>query len=287
MRTSNGFASWIGRAGRGDALGVSDAAGAGAGRLVTGRHRANRGSDDRQRQGVHRRRGRHHRGGRSRARQHHRARRHDRRDGRRCAAPSTRVIDARGGSVVPGFNDSHVHFVSGGVRRSATSTWPGSRRFGEVQAAISAFAAAQSGRRLAARAAAGCTRRSPAASPTRAQLDEVVPDRPAVMNCYDGHSIWVNSKALALAGITRDTPNPPNGEIVKDPRTGEPTGHLKESAADLVDKVLPHADRCRPARRAQGGGRRTPTSSASPASRTPAPAWRRWPCSRPRDATAT
>jgi len=60
-----------------------------------------------------------------------------------------------------------------------------------------------------------------------------------VMTCYDGHSIWVNSKVLAMAGITKDTPNPPNGEIVKDPRTGEPTGHLKESAADLIDPVLP------------------------------------------------
>jgi predicted amidohydrolase YtcJ len=60
-----------------------------------------------------------------------------------------------------------------------------------------------------------------------------------MMSCYDGHSVWVNSKALELAGITKDTPNPPNGEIVKDPRTGEPTGHLKESAADLMDPVLP------------------------------------------------
>jgi predicted amidohydrolase YtcJ len=79
----------------------------------------------------------------------------------------------------------------------------------------------------------------PGASPTRAQLDAVVADRPVVMQCYDGHSIWVNSRALQLAGITRDTPNPPNGVIVKDARTGEPTGHLKESAARLITKVIP------------------------------------------------
>ena len=59
------------------------------------------------------------------------------------------------------------------------------------------------------------------------------------MTCYDGHSVWVNSKALALAGITKDTPNPTNGLVVKDPRTGEPTGHLKESATALVNKVKP------------------------------------------------
>jgi hypothetical protein len=60
------------------------------------------------------------------------------------------------------------------------------------------------------------------------------------MRCYDGHSIWVNTKALAAAGITKATPNPPNGTIVRDPKTGEPTGLLKESpAAALVNKVMP------------------------------------------------
>ena len=74
----------------------------------------------------------------------------------------------------------------------------------------------------------------PGGQPTRAQLDAVVADRPAVMRCYDGHSVWVNSKALALAGITRATPDPPNGTIVRDPKTGEPTGLLKESPASSL-----------------------------------------------------
>jgi predicted amidohydrolase YtcJ len=76
-------------------------------------------------------------------------------------------------------------------------------------------------------------------SPTKAQLDAVVPDRPAVMTCYDGHSVWVNSRVLELAGITKATKDPVNGVIVRDPKTGEPTGHLKESAADLIRHVLP------------------------------------------------
>ena len=60
------------------------------------------------------------------------------------------------------------------------------------------------------------------------------------MTCYDGHSLWVNSRALAIAGITKDTPDPKNGVIVKDPKTGEPTGVLKESAAGAgSNKVLP------------------------------------------------
>ena len=70
----------------------------------------------------------------------------------------------------------------------------------------------------------------------------MVSDRPAYMDCYDGHSGWANSKALAAAGITKDTPDPKNGAIVRDPRTGEPTGALKESATALVTRVLPEVD---------------------------------------------
>ncbi len=83
----------------------------------------------------------------------------------------------------------------------------------------------------------------PGGLPTRAQLDEAVADRPAMMTCYDGHTTWVNSRALALAGITKATPNPKNGVIVRDPTTGEATGALKEDAQDLVHKVLPALSR--------------------------------------------
>jgi len=150
---------------------------------------------------------------------------------------ATRVVDARGGSVVPGFNDAHVHFVAGGFALADVDL-AGLTTLREVQAAISTFAAAHPGDGWL-KGRGWLYAPFPGGSPTRAHLDEVVPDRPAVMRCYDGHSVWVNSKALALAGITKDTPNPPNGEIVKDPKTGEPTGHLKESASRLLDKVLP------------------------------------------------
>ncbi|HEU5042258.1 MAG TPA: amidohydrolase family protein, partial [Gemmatimonadales bacterium] len=79
----------------------------------------------------------------------------------------------------------------------------------------------------------------PAGNPGRAALDAAVPDRPAVFEAADGHSLWVNSRALGLAGITRDTPDPPNGRIERDPRTGEPSGTLRESAMDLVARVVP------------------------------------------------
>lgn len=151
--------------------------------------------------------------------------------------PNTRVVDAKGGSVVPGFNDAHVHFISGGFALNDVDL-AGLNTLREVQAAISNFAATHPGDGWL-RGRGWLYTPFPGGSPTRQQLDEIVPDRPALMRCYDGHSIWVNSKVLQLAGITKDTPNPPNGEIVKDPKTGEPTGHLKEAAARLVDKVLP------------------------------------------------
>ncbi len=151
--------------------------------------------------------------------------------------PDTRVVDARGGAVLPGFNDAHVHFVSGGFALADVDL-AGLTTLREVQAAISRFAADHPGDGWL-RGRGWLYQPFPGSSPTRAQLDEIVRDRPAVMECYDGHSIWVNSLALARAGITKDTPNPPNGEIVKDPKTGEPTGHLKESAAALVEKIMP------------------------------------------------
>jgi len=79
----------------------------------------------------------------------------------------------------------------------------------------------------------------PDGNPTRALLDQAVPDRPAAFEAADGHSLWVNSRALALAGITRETADPPGGRIERDPRGGEPSGTLRESAMDLVAHVLP------------------------------------------------
>jgi predicted amidohydrolase YtcJ len=76
------------------------------------------------------------------------------------------------------------------------------------------------------------------------------------MVCYDGHTTWVNTKALQSAGITKDTPDPKNGEIVRDPKTGEPTGVLKEAAQQLVSKVLPPTTRVDRLRAPEGSGAR-------------------------------
>jgi hypothetical protein len=82
-----------------------------------------------------------------------------------------------------------------------------------------------------------------AALPDKKYLDELFPDRPVFLEGYDGHTYWANSKALALAGIARDTPDPPNGIIVRDPATHEATGALKEAAQDAVAKAVPEVTR--------------------------------------------
>ena len=83
----------------------------------------------------------------------------------------------------------------------------------------------------------------PETLPHKKYLDEIFPNRPVFLEGYDGHTYWVNSKALVLAGITRDTRDPPNGTIVRDPKTGEATGALKESAQGLVAKIIPKPSR--------------------------------------------
>jgi predicted amidohydrolase YtcJ len=151
----------------------------------------------------------------------------------------TRVVALGGRLVLPGFNDAHVHLMSGSISLERVDLIEDAS-VEAVQRRIRAFAAANPkapwvlGR--------GWLYGSfPGGLPTKEQLDAAVPDRPAYMDCYDGHSGWANSKALALAGITRNTPDPPNGAIVRD-ANGEPTGALKESATALVDAQVPKPD---------------------------------------------
>jgi predicted amidohydrolase YtcJ len=167
------------------------------------------------------------------------------------AGAASKVVDARGGSVLPGFVDGHVHFVSGGLGMDRVNLLD-AESLDAIKAKIRAFAAANPGR-------AWVLGRGwyyspfPGGLPTRQQLDELVPDRPAYMTCYDGHTGWANTAALKLAGITAATPDPPDGVVVKDPKTGEPTGILKESAQGLISKVMPavtREDRIRAIRRA-------------------------------------
>ncbi|HEY2252631.1 MAG TPA: amidohydrolase family protein, partial [Planctomycetaceae bacterium] len=76
--------------------------------------------------------------------------------------------------------------------------------------------------------------------PHKSMLDKIVPDRPVILDAADGHSAWVNSRALEIAGITKETSDPPRGRIERDSATGEPTGILREAAVRLVINETPH-----------------------------------------------
>jgi hypothetical protein len=167
------------------------------------------------------------------------------------AGAASTIVDAHGGSVLPGFIDGHVHFVSGGLGMDRVNLLD-AESLDAIRTKIREFAAANPGR-------AWVLGRGwyyspfPGGLPTRQILDDLVPDRPAYMTCYDGHTGWANTAALKLAGITAATPDPPDGVVVKDPKTGEPTGVLKEAAMGLMSKALPQPtreDRMRAIRRA-------------------------------------
>ncbi|MFN8652214.1 MAG: amidohydrolase [Gemmatimonadales bacterium] len=149
---------------------------------------------------------------------------------------STSVIDLGGRLVLPGFQDSHAHPISAGLELGEASLYT-AKTPAEVEGTIRAYAAQHpdlpwvrgNGWQLPV---------FPGANPKRELLDRLVPNRPAFLYAADGHSAWVNSKALELAGITKDTKDPPNGRIERD-ATGAPSGTLREAAIGLVSKLLP------------------------------------------------
>ena len=149
----------------------------------------------------------------------------------------TRVIDAGGKRVVPGFNDSHVHFISGGMQldavqlKDATSPQEFARLIGERVKASAKVEWILGGNWDE-------TKWSPANLPTKELIDGVTPDNPVFVTRYDGHMGVANSLALRMAGITAKTPDPAGGTIVRDAQ-GNPTGALKDAATGLVEKVIP------------------------------------------------
>jgi predicted amidohydrolase YtcJ len=156
----------------------------------------------------------------------------------------TVVVELGGRLVLPGFIDSHIHFLNGSLLLEQVQLNE-AQDLEEMKAIVRIYAEAHpdlawivgmgwiythidGGHRL----------------PTRQDLDDVVPDRPVFLLAYDGHTAWVNSKALESAGIDRDSEPEGYGEIVKDPRTGQPIGTLKEEGAiQLVRRVIPRPSR--------------------------------------------
>jgi predicted amidohydrolase YtcJ len=155
----------------------------------------------------------------------------------RFKGSGTKTIDLGGRMVLPGFQDSHIHLIEGGIETSQCNLG-GLQTREAVFAAIRDYAAGRPDEKWIT---GGRWELPvfPAANPTKEDLDKLVPDRPACLSSADGHSAWVNSRALKIAGITRNTPDPTGGRIERDPKTGEPTGTLRESAAGLVEEHIP------------------------------------------------
>jgi predicted amidohydrolase YtcJ len=149
---------------------------------------------------------------------------------------STKVMDLAGKMVLPAFHDSHVHPVSGGVE-ALECDLNGLPTQAAIVEKIKSYAAANP-KATWIRGGGWDLTIFPDGNPSKELLDSIVPDRPAYLSASDGHSVWVNSKALKFAKVTKATPDPPYGRIERD-ASGQPSGTLREDAADLVRKHLP------------------------------------------------
>ncbi len=155
--------------------------------------------------------------------------------------PRTEVVDLDGKMVLPGFIDSHMHLMLGAVEALYEVSIPYGLPVAEYLPRIKAFADDNPGLPVI-RGAGWDDGAFLLAGPAKEMLDTAVPDRPAAIVATSRHTLWVNTAALQLAGITKDTPDPPHGTIEKDAASGEPTGTLYESAQDLVlDKLPPYS----------------------------------------------
>lgn len=156
-------------------------------------------------------------------------------DLRELVGRHTRVIDLAGRTVLPGFQDAHVHPPWGGLY--ATQCELHGVDPGEYSSTIVRYAAEHPDATWV-RGGGWSMAAFPGGTPTRRALDTLVPDRPAYLTNRDDHGAWVNTRALELAGLTRDTPDPPDGRIERE-QDGQPSGTLHEGAMDLVERLLP------------------------------------------------
>ena len=156
------------------------------------------------------------------------------------ADAKTRVIDLQGKLALPGFIDDHTHFITGGFHllsvdlRDAATPEEFARRVKDHAAKLPANRWITGGDWDHERWPGGPL-------PTKELIDRDTPNNPVFVTRLDGHMGLANGTALRMAGITKDTKDPAGGTIVRDAKTGEPTGILKDDAQDLVYRVIPEA----------------------------------------------
>lgn len=152
----------------------------------------------------------------------------------------TKVIDLKGKLLIPGFNDGHVHFLSGSLGLTVVDLVE-AKTMKEALQMIANYA--QQHPELPWITGGGWQYSLfPDGLPTKQMLDSIIPNKPVYLKAYDGHSGWANSKALSIAGITKETVFKGFGELVKD-KNGDPTGAFKESATGLVTRFIPGPDK--------------------------------------------
>lgn len=161
---------------------------------------------------------------------------------RHFRGPRTQVIDAAGRLVLPGFNDAHVHFLSGGFQLSNVDL-RNARSPEELARRVSAFAAGLPAGRWITGGDWDHERWPGAPLPTRQLLDPVTPNTPVFITRLDGHMALANSVALRIAGVGRETQDPPGGLVIRDPESRHPTGILKDAAMALVSQHIPQPAR--------------------------------------------
>ncbi len=163
----------------------------------------------------------------------------------------TRVLDLQGAAVLPGLNDSHMHlpwFVVSKPPYKLDLTYPNVRSIGDCRRLLAAAVArSRPGQWIIGEGwnaeYLDELKADPARAPAKSDLDDIAPDNPVYFIEFSFHNAWVNRRTLELAGIDRHTAQPEGGTIVKDPRSGEPTGLLLEKARNLVERVRPEMTR--------------------------------------------
>lgn len=154
---------------------------------------------------------------------------------------AAKIVDLKGQAVIPGLIDTHTHALSwalGVVERDIDTTYPKMKSIADIAAAVKARASELTAGKPIAGAGWDESKLSEHRTPTRADLDAASPNNPVILGHISGHSVWVNSAALRMAGITTATPNPDGGIIDKN-AAGELTGILKENAQGLVAALNP------------------------------------------------
>ena len=176
-------------------------------------------------------------------------------DALKQAPAGAKRIDLQGQTVLPGLTDAHAHLEGIGFRELEFNL-QGTPSLADLKARLrERVKQTKAGDWLVGRGWIE-SRWTPQTFPTRQDLDEVVSDRAVVLGRADGHALIANSLALKRAGIDRNTPDPSGGQILKDPKTGEPTGMLVDRAMDLLEKLIPAPTAAETLKAIEAGGER-------------------------------